>query len=500
MFYAVLAQPLFAKTYGSAEDEHAWSIIQTTDGGYAIAGATRSFGAGLDDFLILKLDRYGDIEWTRSIGGPQRDLAYSLFQTSDGGYIVVGITYSFGTGDEDIMVIKLGSVGNLEWAKTYGGPDLDECYAGSLARTADDGCVFVGGTKSFGAGDVDIMVVKLGATGNIEWARTFGYQYRDFGYSVIQTGNGGYVVVGQTMGTAVGPGKVLVLRLSPSGDLEWSNMLSGPYTNEAFEVIQTSDGGYAIVGNTDIPGADLECMVIKLGSTGNLEWAKAIGGPDWDESYSIAQTPDGGYVVAGITLSYGPDDLFLFKLSATGELVWGRTFGGPSRDALAFLKRTGDGGFAITGYTESFGVGGRDIMVITVEPDGSYPDCVSDCAPYVEIHTLSVSSPSLGDLCSPITSDPNPSINTPNLTVSDVCVPLYASDLTPGREPRGIVCSHVAGGILFRSHAELAAEIYSPDGRLVYSGHLQKGENRIPLGQGVYLWQAGPYRGKAVVR
>jgi hypothetical protein len=170
------------------------SLIQTSDGGYAIAGYTKSFGAGKRDVYVVKLDANGNLQWTKTIGGPKGDEGYSLIQTSDGGYVIAGFTESFGAGEADVYVVKLDAKGNLQWTKTIGGPESE--IGNSLIQTSDGGYAITGTTESFGAGETDVYVVKLDAKGNLQWTKTIGGPESEVGNSLIQTSDGGYAIAG----------------------------------------------------------------------------------------------------------------------------------------------------------------------------------------------------------------------------------------------------------------------------------------------------------------
>jgi len=182
----------FAKTIGGGSLDVALSIIQSSDGGYAIAGYTSSFGAGYVDFYVVKLDSSGNVLWTKTIGGGDEDFAYSIIQSSDGGYVVAGQTYSY----EHMYVVKLDSSGNVLWTKTIGVSSWD--FATSITQSSDGGYVVAGYTSSFGAGDRDFYVVKLDSSGNVVWTKTIGGSLTDVATSIIQSSDGGYVVAGFT--------------------------------------------------------------------------------------------------------------------------------------------------------------------------------------------------------------------------------------------------------------------------------------------------------------
>jgi hypothetical protein len=164
--------PTSVRLSADQSDDEGYSLIQTSDGGYAIAGHTKSFGAGLSDAYLVKLDANGNLQWTKTIGGKDFEDGYSLIQTSDGGYAIAGDTKSFGAGLSDAYLVKLDANGNLQWTTTIGGKDFEDGY--SLIQTSDGGYAIAGYTQSFGAGGADVYVVKLDAKGNLQWTKTIG--------------------------------------------------------------------------------------------------------------------------------------------------------------------------------------------------------------------------------------------------------------------------------------------------------------------------------------
>jgi uncharacterized delta-60 repeat protein len=315
----------FARTYGGTYWDEAFSVQQTSDGGYIVAGLTYSFGAGDNDIFLIKTDANGNIIWAKTYGGTNWDEALSVQQTSDGGYIVAGRTPSYSTGDYDFFLIKTDADGNLEWAKTYGGTN-DE-WALSVQQTSDGGYIAVGWTWSFGAGWGDIFLIKTDADGNVEWAKTYGGIYGEWARSVQQTSDGGYIVAGWTASFGAG-GDIFLIKTDANGNLQWAKTYGGTSTDGAYSVRQTSDGGYIVAGYTPSFGAGgADLFLIKTDADGNLEWAKTYGGTYWDEALSVRQTSDGGYIVAGYTNSFGAGgwDVFLIKTDANGNLEWAKT-------------------------------------------------------------------------------------------------------------------------------------------------------------------------------
>jgi len=292
----------FVKTFGGKEWDEARSISKTGDGGYIVAGWTYSFGAGYYDFLVIRLDSKGNIKWAKTFGGEYLDYASSIRETLDGGYIVAGWTYSFGAGYYDFLVIRLDSKGNIKWAKTFGGGFEDKAH--SIYETADGGYIVAGHTNSFGKGNYDLLVIKLNSNGDIEWSKTFGGENNDYAYSIYHTTDGGYIVAGHTNSFGKGDYDFLVIKLNSNGDIEWTKTFGSGSNEYGYSICQTADGGY-IVGGTSEPlffeGA-IKFLVIKLSSDGSVEWAKKFGiGESKNYAYSIQETGDDGYIIAGKT-------------------------------------------------------------------------------------------------------------------------------------------------------------------------------------------------------
>jgi len=250
------------KTFGGTEWDAAWGkpIQQTSDGGYVVCGQTASFGAGETDSWVLKLDENGTIQWQKTYGGRKGDEAWAIRQTSDGGYVVAGETESFGVGESDVWVLKLDGNGTVQWQKTYGGREWDE--AESIQQTSDGGYVVAGDTWSFGAGDEDFWVLKLKEDGTIQWQKTFGGREGDEGESIRQTADGGFVVAGETESFGMGDWDVWVLKLDGDGTIPGCPLIansSARVTNTGVRGVDsnaiTSDS-YATIGNTYIAPAN----------------------------------------------------------------------------------------------------------------------------------------------------------------------------------------------------------------------------------------------------
>jgi hypothetical protein len=471
----------FAKTYGGAIDDWAYSVQQTSDGGYIVAGHTNSFGAGYDDIFLIKTDANGNIQWAKTYGGTSYDWFANVQKTSDGGYIVAGYTMSFGAGNRDIFLIKTDANGNIIWSKTYGGTYWD--WAESVQQTSDGGYIVAGGTESFGAGGV--FLIKTDANGNIIWAKTYGGSVAS---SVQQTSDGGYIVAGETYSFGAGSGDIFLIKTDANGNIIWSKTYGGTSSDGAYSVQQTSDGGYIVAGGTTSFGAGYDdIFLIKTDANGNIIWAKTYGGTHNDWAYSVQQTSDGGYIVAGWTNSFGAGwvDIFLIKTDANGNIQWAKTYGGISWEGTFSVQHTSDGGYIVAGYTYSFGAGGLDIFLIKTDANGNIGSCsiVGNVTPTVTTPspTVTTPSPSVSSV-SPIVNTVSPTVTSPTLTVSEPC-PLSISEFC--QVASGLITPY-KGGIKVRGFGKFEVKVYNVSGGVVKS---VKGKNevKLELSRGVYF-------------
>jgi len=295
------------RTFGGSDYDYGYSVQQTSDGGYIIAGETESYSAGIEDVWLIKTDSGGNELWNKTFGGSDYDYGYSVQQTSDGGYIIAGWTGSYGAGSADVWLIKTDSGGNELWNRTFGGSDWDRGYSGY--------------TDSYGAGYWDVWLIKTDSEGNKKWSKTFGGSDDDWGWSVQQTSDGGYIIAGGTGSYGAGDYDAWLIKTDSEGNELWNRTFGGSDWDVGWSVQQTSDGGYIIAGGTGSYSAgDYDAWLIKTDSERNELWTKIFGGSDWDEGYSIQQTSDGGYIIAGYTYSYGAGsaDVWLIKVKGGG--------------------------------------------------------------------------------------------------------------------------------------------------------------------------------------
>ena len=355
---SVAPEEVWNRTFGGSQDDMALSVQQTADGGYIFAGTTASYGAGYDDAWLVKTDPNGNELWNRTFGGISDDEARSVQQTSDGGYMLAGITWSYGLGSGDFWLVKTDSNGNEQWNRTFGGTDHD--YAFSIRQTADGGYIVAGWTGSYGAGDDDAWLVKTDSNGNEQWNRTFGGTDFDGAYSVQQTADGGYVFSGCTYSyDAAVWSSFWLVKTDSNGNEQWNKTFKGYY---AYSVQQTSDNGYILAGIIHGLGTH-DFWLLKTDSKGNEQWSKTFGGTESDVAGSVQQTTDGGYIIAGSTSG----DVWLVKTNYKGTKEWDKTFGGFEDDWGSCVRQIADGDYIIAGWTESYGAGSRDAWLIKVK-------------------------------------------------------------------------------------------------------------------------------------
>ncbi len=414
----------WAKTYGGSAEDFIHSMRATTDGGYIIAGRTWSFGAGGLNGWILKLDQNGYVSWQKTYGGDYTDAIVCLKQTMDGGYIVTGDTKSEGTGNQHFWVLKLDSIGNIFWQKTYGGTFKESAWQGQ--QTTDRGYIVAGWTESFGAGDKDVLVLKLDENGNVLWQKTWGGSSIEYVADISQTEDNGYIVVVRTHSFGAGDSDACLLKLDENGNVLWQKTYGGIDFDVFNSSQQTSDGGYIVAGHTVSFGAGNEDVwVLKLDENGSVLWQKTYGGPNEDRAYEVRMTSDGGYIVTGYTVSFGAgnEDIWVLKLGEDGSVLWQKTYGGPGFETPANhpgIEQTSDGGYIVGGNTMSFGAGEKDYFALRLDSSGNIPGC----------NIIGTSSAAVSDT-SVVGQDVNGTVTSPSLSVTETNIAPQNSSAEP---------------------------------------------------------------------
>jgi hypothetical protein len=364
-------------TFGGIYLEGGQEIKQTSDGGYIIAGYTNSYGAGYTDAWLLKLDSSGNYEWDSTFGGSDEDGAQSVYQTTEGSYIITGRTKSYGAGMYDLWLIKADGNGNHLWNKTFGSTGEDGGY--SVIETSDGGYVVTGRRISVSSGtEWDVWLIKTDTRGDLIWDHTYGAEGSDGGYSVVQAEDGGYIIAGFTTSYGAGWHDFWLIKTDSLGNLQWHKTFGEAGHDVARSVSQTQpDTGYILTGNTwssDTSSYDL-CL-IKTDLDGNEIWNKTFGGNNDDFGFSVIQASDGGYIATGSTILAGNEDeaLWIVKTFDSGNLNWDIIYDGYDYDSGRSIVQTSDEGYIISGDTYSYGSGGSDAWVIKLKKENQPPN------------------------------------------------------------------------------------------------------------------------------
>ncbi|HYV90967.1 MAG TPA: T9SS type A sorting domain-containing protein [Chitinophagales bacterium] len=372
------------KCFGGSWSDWAAEGEQTQDGGYIVAGVAESLDGdalgnhGGTDFLILKLDSWGNIVWQKCLGGSGYDYSTSIEQTSDGGFVVGGIASSIDgdvdgnhdpTGYEpDCWIIKLDSAGNIEWKKCLGGSSWDGAY--SIEQVADGGYIVAAAAASDNGdvtgshGECDCWIVKLDNAGEIEWQKTYGGTKLDYASSVHESKKGGYIFIGSGRsedGDFTGhlgsnnDDNLWVIRLDSAGNILWKKNLGVTDYNDSYTIMETVDAGYIVTGQS--------ISLVKLDSIGDIQWKKIFDVQDICDVQDARQTSDGGYIVVGDSWRQiidwppsGDGDFWIGKTDNYGNLEWQDTLGGSGTEyayGSLSIKETLDGGFLLAGETMS---------------------------------------------------------------------------------------------------------------------------------------------------
>ena len=364
---------IWSQVYGSSEEEVAKSLVQISDGGFLVAGHTKAVDIDGDAWLV-KIDGSGKVDWNRTYGGEDWDRVNSLIKTSDGGYALAGYTHSFSTGFGDFWLIKTDSSGNMEWNKIFGTYNLDR--ANSLIETSDGGFALTGYTNSFGAGHYDFWLIKTDSYGNMEWNQTYGGVDQDIAWSLIQTSDGGFAIAGDTLSFGAGDHDYWLVKTDSSGNMEWNQTYGKEDYDFAYSLVESIDGGYAVAGiSRSETSADF--WLIKTDIYGQIQWNKLYKRGSHSGAYSLIVTSDGGYALAGYSHSiFGSTgtDFWLIKTDPYGNIKLNQTYGGNETDHAYAVVETSDGGFALTGYTKSYGNGGQDFWLVKTDKYGDIPE------------------------------------------------------------------------------------------------------------------------------
>jgi hypothetical protein len=398
----------------------------TSDGGYILGATSRSDisgdktenSMGVLDYWILKTDTLGDLQWQNTIGGSDNDILNCIRQTSDGGYILGGSSFSSISGDkteavmgmEDMWIVKTDNLGNIQWQNTIGGTNNDELW--SIQQTADGGYIAGGWSLSgIGAdkteiclGGSDYWMVKLDSAGNIQWQNTIGGSATDILKSIIQTNDGGYMLAGYSNSPLsgdktennMGDYDYWIVKTDSAGNIQWQNTIGGMLGDYMYCVKQTTDNGYILGGKSfsdissdknEMSQGGSDYWIVKTDAQGIIQWQNTIGANSDDLLYYLQQTFDGGYILIGYSDSFisgdknedtqGGEDYWVVKTDTAGTITWQNTIGGDNNDIAFYVEQTVDTGYILGGYSFSNMSGDKkednygfhDLWIIKLAPD-----------------------------------------------------------------------------------------------------------------------------------
>lgn len=342
----------FIRTFGGIEYNIGKSVHQTPDGGYIITGKKAY------DLWLIKIDLYGDESWSKTFGGDRVDEGYDVNLTSDGGYIVTGSKDMGGTIGYELWLIRTDSNGNEIWDKTFSGLNANgsNTDVGFSASETTDGGFIVAGETIVGAEGREIFLIRTDQNGNELWRNTFGESVGDDkGFCVQQTSDSGFIISGYTseydgQGGLIDE-QIYLVKVNSNGDEIWSKQYGGTSNERASFVIETTDGGFAIIGYTGSFGnGSTDVWLVKTDTSGNLQWDKTFGGISQDYGSCLEQTDDGGYIITGNTESFGNSvQVYVIKTDSYGYENWSKQYGTTTPERSYQVEQTYDKGYIIVG-------------------------------------------------------------------------------------------------------------------------------------------------------
>jgi len=368
--YKLLAT--WAKAYGGSGDDTATAVAIAENGDIIVAGYTYSFGAGSADFWVIRLDENGNVKWQKAYGGSGDDTATAVAIAENGDIIVAGWTSSFGAGGDDFWILRLDENGNIKWQKAYGGGSDDRAMAVAIAGNGD--IIVTGRTSSFGAGNYDFWILRLDENGNIKWQKAYGGSGYEKAEAVAIAENGDIIVTGRTSSFGAGSDDFWILRLDENGNIKWQKAYGGSGYELPATVAIAENGDIVVAGWTDSFGAGNEDLwIIRLDGDGNIKWQKAYGGSGYEEAEAVAIAGNGDIIVVGWTDSFGTGNeaFWVLRLDENGNIKWQKAYGGSDSDGAEAVAIAGNGDIIVVGWTYTFGAGDYDFLVLSLDENGN---------------------------------------------------------------------------------------------------------------------------------
>lgn len=383
------SQNSFQRSYGLRGDEIIYSVCESPDTSIVMVGVTNSYQLS-DKYrqhkkiYVVDTDSSGQLMWGRIYGGDHVDIAKDIYPTRDGGYIITGNTRSFqptiGAKDKkkELLVLKIDKNGEVEWSKTYGGENHD--YGFCVRQTLDGGYVVAGETNSFESSSSDIYILKLDFEGNLQWSKRMGGKNLEYAFEIVETYDG-YVLAGETNTFGVGNYDIFLMKIDKDGEVQWTKTYGGVSEEYGYDLEYTADEGFVLTGSSYSFGLGrLDYYVLRLDKQGDILWSRVYGGESDDQAHSVKELKNGDFLVAGFSSSFfnqlNGEDVYVLRLSEKGSVRWSKIYGGKFGDYAVYCLESKKGDFLIAGETASFnGFDDRDTYVIRMRDDQKLSTC-----------------------------------------------------------------------------------------------------------------------------
>jgi hypothetical protein len=355
---------------------------QTSDGGFIMIGSELNQINGYGDILLVKTNGAGDTTWTYTYGGSHDDIGMYVQQTSDGGYILAGSTNCSGNGSYDVYLIKTNSSGDTLWTRTYGSGVVD--YGFTVQQTNDGGYMVFGRSDGYNPGPSgkDYMI-KTDNLGIVQWTKTYGSVHGDLPFACIQTSDNGYIMQSDVYSLVSSTWDILLVRTDVNGDTLWTRLYASPVEDRSVGVVQTPDGNFVFGASTIAQASgSIDYMLVKINSSGDTLWTRTYGGTLADTPYSVQLTSDGGCIMAGESWSFSQyNSVYLVKSDANGELLWSTSMSGSAYRYGIFASQNNDGSYIVAGTTSDWGTATGDYDAYLIRTDATGHGYCADADP-----------------------------------------------------------------------------------------------------------------------
>lgn len=379
------AQVTFQRTFGGAQLDQGFYVARAA-GGFVLAGTTDLNSAGGTDACIMKTDFSGNLLWTKTAGGAGNELAIFTGVLPNGDIVSCGETFSVGMGGGDAFLCRMDSSGNVIWLQTWGDTLYDIAY--SYAPTSDGGFIVCGLTQEAAPADFDAFLIRTDAFGDTLWTRQIGGPGIDHAVSVIQTADGGFAFSGKCMSYGAGSSDIYLVRTDAAGDTLWTRVIGGTGWDEGMCLRELPNGDLAVCGGTNSYGeGDYDQLLLRTDASGVVLWMHTYGGTKIEAAYGMSLTSDGGFVFTGYTETFGEGhapanlpgehvlgtdsaNVLTIRTNGNGDTTWCMSYGGAKKEESFMVLPSADGGFVLAGYSSSFGNDSDNVMIIRTDSLG----------------------------------------------------------------------------------------------------------------------------------